>query len=183
MKSVINWIVNFAKNNVIVTIIIVAIIAYILYVAISNYIQKRRARDNYKAAVDQAQDALNQLADQGVTPSYAQAQYTTWGNALEKAFSGCGAGWGDIVKPTLEQIKNDADVFALIQAYGVREIDECGWGTFEGDLGATIGYKFSGFRFCDCIPLPVVGTCTCDKCGCLESINDILKSKNVQFKF
>jgi len=62
----------------------------------------------------------------------------------------------------------------------VRKIDECGWGTFEGDLAATIGYKFSGYRFCDCIPL---FTCNGENCGSVTEINKLLKSKGIVFQF
>lgn len=168
------------KNNPIISIIVIGTVSYILYRIISGWIKKANARSNYKAAVDQSQKALKDLADQGVKPSYAQAQYSTWANAIEQGFSGCGTGWSTVLKPTLDKMQNDADVFALIQNYGVRSIDECGWGTFEGDLGATIGYKFSGYRFCDCIPL---WSCNCDTCGCVDSINKILKSKKIVFQF
>lgn len=183
----INWIKNFAKNHTVlfvITLIIIAILLYMLFfVAIPGYIRKKKARNNYNAAVNQSQDALNQLATQGVKPSYAQAQYSTWANSIEQALSGCGTGWASVIKPTLQEMKNDADVFALIQAYGVRTIEECGWGSFEGDLGATIGYKFSGWQFCSCNPIPFVGNCNCDTCGCIETINKILKSKSISFQF
>lgn len=168
------------KSNPIISIILIGIIVYILYRIISGWIKKARAKSNYTAAVDQSQKALTDLAAQGIKPSYSQAEYSTWANAIEQGFSGCGTGWSTVLKPTLDKLKNEADLFALIQNYGVRSIDECGWGTFEGDLGATIGYKFSGYRFCDCIPLI---SCNCDACGCLDSINKILSSKKIVFQF
>jgi len=160
------------------TIIILAILAYIIYKIIDGQIKKAKARKNYNATVNQSQDALNQLADQGVKPSYGQAQYSSWADAIQKGFEGCGGGWSSILKPTLQAMKNDADVYALIQNYGVRTFDECGWGSFEGDLAAAIGYKFSGFRFCDAWLNP-----TCEKCGCVSEINKILKSKGIVFQF
>ncbi len=171
---------NLIVKYPIITIIILLILAYVIYRIIVGIIRKAQAKGNYNAAVNQSQDALNQLSQQGVKPSYAQAQYSTWANAIEQGFSGCGSGWGSVLKPTLEELKNEADVFALIQAYAVRTIDECGWGSFEGDLGATIGYKFSGYSFCSCIPLI---NCNCGSCGCIDAINGILKSKGIQFKF
>lgn len=172
------WILNFFKEKPLVAFIILAAIIFILYKVISGWIAKAKAKGNYTAAVNQSQTALTQLATKGVTPSYAQSQYSTWADAIEQGFSGCGTGWSSVLQPTLNQMKNDADVFALIQAYGVRDIDECGWGSFQGDLGATIGYKFSGFRFCDQWYNP-----TCDACGCVGTINQILKSKSIVFQF
>lgn len=173
-----NFIVTFWKEKPILFLIVVAIIIFVLYKVISGAIRKAKAKSNYNATVNEAQTGLTQLAAQGVTPSYGEAQYSTWANAIEQGFSGCGAGWSAVLKPTLLEMKNDADVYALIQKYGVRTIDECGWGTFEGDLGATIGYKFSGFRFCDAWFNP-----TCEKCGCVSEINKILKSKGIVFQF
>lgn len=175
-----NWIINIIKKYPIISAIIILILAYVLYKIISGAVRKAKARSNYNAAVNQSQDALNQLAVKGVKPSYAQSQYSTWADAIEQGFTGCGTGWDSVLKPTLDKLQNEADIFALIQAYKVRTIDECGWGTFEGDLGATIGYKFSGYHFCQCIPL---WSCNCDSCGCVDAINKILKSKGIVFQF
>lgn len=170
------------KSTIWQIIIILLLIAavYILWRIISGALRKAKAKKNYNATVNQSQSALNQLADQGVKPSFAQAQYSAWADSLANGFSGCGAGWQAVAKPVFSALKNDADVYALIQNYGVREIDECGWGSFEGDLNATVAYKFSGYTFCDCIPL---FNCGCEKCGCVTEINKILKSNGIVFQF
>lgn len=131
----------------IVIIIVIVIIAYLLYRWIRNIINSR----NYNAAVNQSQTALNQLSQQGINPSYPQAQYTTWGNNLQGAFEGCSAAGSSVsfwetVEPIFKAMKNDADIYALIKGYGVRTIDKCGLltGNFEGDLSATLSEKFSG---------------------------------------
>lgn len=175
-----NVIAKFWKERPILFLIVAAIVIYFLYKWISGIIAKQQARNNYNATVNQTQDALNQLGQQGVKPSFGQAQYSTWADELQQAFSGCGNGWTSQVKPIFEAMKNDADIYALIQNYGVRKFDECGWGTFEGDLGAAIGYKFSGYRFCDCIPFI---SCTAENCGSKSEINKILKSKSIVFQF
>lgn len=131
----------------IVIVIVIIILAYLIY----RWVKTKASSGNYNAAVNQSQTALNQLATQGVTPSYGQAQYTGYANALQEAFSGCSAVWNsDSFQEKVEQVfsafKNDADVYALISAYGVRTIDKCGafTGDFTGDLSATLAYKFSG---------------------------------------
>lgn len=133
----------------IVIIIIIILIVYFAYRFISN----RLAASNYNAAVNQSQTALNQLSQQGIKPSYAQAQYTTWANNLQGVFQGCSAAgssasFWETVEPIFKAMKNDADVYALITAYGVRTIDKCGLftGNFEGDLSATLSEKFSGIE-------------------------------------
>lgn len=155
---------------------IIILIAFILY-QIYKWIKAKAEAGNYNAAVSQSQTALNQLAQQGVTPSYGQAQYTTWANSLESLFQGCtlandsASGW-----PALSEIfnnmKNDADIYALIKAYGVRTTDRCGlWnGDNSSDLSATITDHFSGaeaFLIRHSI----------------SDINDILKKNGLTFTF
>lgn len=131
----------------IVIVIVILIVIYFIY----RWVKNKANEGNYNAAVNQSTTALNQLAQQGVTPSYGQGQYTGYANALQQAFDGCSAVWdSDSFQAKLEEVfnamKNDADVYALIAAYGVRTIDKCGafTGDFNGDLSATLGYKFSG---------------------------------------
>lgn len=169
------------KVLVILAAIILIYIAYRVFSGIiSGIIRKQKAKANYNATVNQSQDALNQLAEQGVKPSFAQAQYSGWADSLQNGFNGCGSGWASVAKPIFSALKNDADVFALIQNYGIREIEECGWGSFNGDLNATVAYKFSGWSFCNCIPL---WSCNCENCGCVDEINKILKSNSIVFQF
>lgn len=175
-----SFIKNFINKNPVIAIIIAGVLIYLIIVWISGWIKKQKAKKNYNVTLGQAQDALNQLATQGIKPSYSQVQYSNWADSLEQAFSGCGAGWLSVGKGIFNNMKNEADVHALIQNYKIREIEECGWGSFEGDLGATIGYKFSGWRFCDCVPL---WNCDCENCGCVNEINKILESKGIVFRF
>lgn len=123
----------------------------LLYFFVWKPIKAKLSSGNYQAAVNQSQTALNQLAQQGVKPSYGEAQYTSYANSLTSVFDGCtGAKDSDsfwmIVEPVFEAMKNDADVYALIKAYGVRTFDKCGvfTGDFTGDLAASLGEKFSG---------------------------------------
>jgi hypothetical protein len=69
-------------------------------------------------------------------------------------------------------MKNDADIHALITAYGERTVDKCGVGTgdFKGDLPSTLAYKYSGAE----------GSVTGSS---IAMINSILKSNGLTFKF
>lgn len=164
----INWFKNLPLWFQIAIIIVIVIILYSIY----RYLKKKAEASNYNAAVSQSQTALTQLANKGIHPSYAQAEYTSMANDLQQAFTGCGAAYQTIVAPIFQKMKNDADIYALIANYGVRDIPECGWGTFNGDLSATIGHKFSGLLFCS-HPLPGQ-----DSCGSVKEINKILSDKS-----
>lgn len=152
-------------------IIIGAIVLFILYKAYRIWKDAKDAK-NYNAAVNQSQTAINQLAQQGILPSYGQAQYTTLTNTIQQALDGCGAGFDETLKPAFEKMKNDADIYALIKAYGVRTIDKCGLfnGDLNGDLSATLAYKFSGLEdyMID---------------GSIEKINKILSGNGLTFQF
>lgn len=157
----------------IVIIVAIIILAYLLYRWIRGMIRASK----YNAAVNQSNTALNQLAQQGINPSYAQAQYTSWANNLEGAFEGCSAAgsassFWETLEPIFKAMKNDADIYALISNYGVRTIDKCGLltGDFEGDLAATLSEKFSGLEGV------VIGYNTSD-------INKILKANGLTFTF
>ena len=170
-----NWLLQLWREKPLLVIIVIAILGYIIYKWITGAIKKSNAAANYNATVNQSQTAITQLAQQGITPSYAQAQFSAMATALEKAFTGCGTGYDSVLVPTFKQIKNEADIYALIQNYGVREIDECGWGTFNGDLAATLTYKLTGFTLCP----PNDLLCT----GSISGINKILKDNGLLFQF
>lgn len=153
--------------------VILAIIIYIVYRKIKNAIDAK----NYRATVAASQTALNQLAKQGIKPSLSQAQFLALANSLQENFQGCAAVFaaGDfwkIIKKTFEGLSNEADIYSLIKAYGIRTVDKCGYltGDFEGDLSATLAHKMSGWEG--------------SKIGhSILDVNDILKSKSIIFKF
>lgn len=152
----------------IVIVIIVILIAYRLYRWLMNTLDER----NFNKAVLQSKSQLDALSKQGIFPSYAQADYTIMANGLQQALDGCGAGFDEKLKPTFQKMKNDADIYRLIEAYDVRKVDKCGLltGDFTGDLAATLTYKFSGLE-----DYMIDGSVT--------KINDILKSNGLTFSF
>ena len=155
--------------------ILFLIVIYVVYEKWSAAQAAKKSAANYNAAVGQTQQALDQLASVGTHPSYGQADYTGMANALAATFSGCGMDWEGIVIPTFQKMKNDADVYALIQNYGVQTIKECGWGSFTGDLSATLGYKTSGV-----ILNPSINPFTTYT---LKQINDVLTQNGLTYAF
>lgn len=154
-------------------VVVLAIIAYQIFL----YFKRKAESGNYNAAVNQSQTALIQLEQQGIKPSYGQAQYTAWANTLAIQFEGCNAAgsaaaFWDALTPIFQSMKNDADVYALIKAYNVRTFDKCGLftGDFTGDLSASLSEKFSGLE----------GSLIRKSIG---DINDILQKNGVGFKF
>lgn len=147
--------------------------AAVIFAGWKTYKWLKRKQDTKGSTTDvnQSQSTLNTLGNQGIKMTYPPVQYTTWANTMQQAMDGCGPGWATQL-PIWTGMKNDADVHALIVAYGTRTVDKCGvfTGDFTGDLAATLAYKFSG----------VEGSVFS---GSLSDINSILKKNGVTFKF
>jgi len=74
-----SWFLKIDRWLQIVIIIAIVLIVYFTY----RWIKNRQNASNYNAAVNQSNTALQQLANQGIKPSYGQAQYTSWANNLQ----------------------------------------------------------------------------------------------------
>lgn len=169
----INWFKGLPLWLQIVILVGIGFLVYQVYIFIKTKVQS----GNYKAAIDQSQIALNQLANQGVKPSYGQAEYTTSANSLQQVLQGCtiqgasNAGWS-IIEGVFSKMKNDADIYALIKAYGIRTTDRCGLfnGDLTADLSTTLTDHFSGSEqfFIK---------------RSISDINDILKKNSIVFTF
>lgn len=129
---------------------------------------------------------LNNLARNGIKPSYAKSQYNAWADSIQKQFSGCDwnnnafdmsdplFGWagsfsgsGKVLVKILENLKNDADFAALNEAYGIRTYDQCGIWPFATD--------FTGNLFQAVID-------ELDN-GEINAINKRLAKKGIKYKF
>lgn len=163
-----NWFLKLDRWLQIVLVALFLLLAWGIYTWIRNWINER----NFDRAVNQSRDELKNLAQQGIYPTYADADYSIMANTIEQALDGCGAGFDETLAPAFEKMRNDADVYKLIEAYDVRKVDKCGilTGDFNGDLAATLTYKFSG-----------VEDYLID--GSLEKINAILKNNGLTVTF
>lgn len=148
----------------IVIIIIIAIIAFITYKLFKKYFSETGASD--REDVKDAQSDLNDLKKNGIIPSYNQSQYSNWANTLKTSFDGCGT-QNDAWQRIFNQMKNDADVLALIATYGVRTYDGCNW---EGDFNDKTGTLSAGLQ---------------DELssGELGKLNKLLSDKNIKHQF
>lgn len=162
------WFLKLDRWLQIVIVVFLALLAWGIYTWIRNWIAER----DFNKAVKQSKDALKNLADQGIYPTYSPAEFTIMANTLQQALDGCGAGFDETLAPAFGKMRNDADIYKLIESYDVRKVDKCGLftGDFTGDLGATLTYKFSGLEdyLID---------------GSLEKINTILKNNGLKFTF
>lgn len=130
-----------------------------VYHLISNAIDKAQKGQ----ALKDVKSDLNNLMLQGIFPSYNDSQYKTWADGMEACYQGWGTCTGDTI---FVNMKNDADVLKLIEAFGVRTISSGRWNPapdFTGDLPAVLRDELTGTD--------------------IESINNALGDKKIKFRF
>lgn len=156
---------SWARGIIIVlVIIIILLIVWKLYKKFFG--QGASEQWSMEEDVRDSQRDLNDEIKKGNKPSYGQAQYSSWADSLNKAFSGCGTSFG-AVKRIMEQMKNKSDVLALNATYGARKHDDCNWQFNFGDVEATLGGALS-----DELSNKEV-----------EEINSMFKTKNISFRY
>jgi len=85
---------------------------------------------------NEVKDDLVVLSGQGVKPSYKDSQYATWASQLFSAFEGYQSDESAVYR-VFVNMKNDADVLKLINAYGIREVSS-GKGNPEPNFKGTL---------------------------------------------
>jgi len=151
-----------------VIIVLLALIVFLIVWKLYKKFFGKDASEQWSAEEDvrDTQSDLNTLIQQGVKPSYQQGQYSQWADSIKTAFNGCGTTYSTIER-IFNQMKNKADIMALSATFGVRKWDGCNW---EGDFGDTEG--------------TLAGGLTNElSSGEVEKLNNILKSKNINYTF
>lgn len=137
-----------------VKVIAVAGIALLGYSLYRTYKRKQDEKDASQAAQNAASE-LATLANQGITPSYTDSQYSSFVNVLVQAMTGCGTD-EDQVYDVFRKMHNDADIRKLIIAFGVQYYEPCVWTSpvsyaiwqandhaYGGDLATWLGYDLT----------------------------------------
>lgn len=158
----------------VVNVVVVGGTAFIGY-KIYQGIKKRQMIERADQAARQAGTDLQVLAQRGIYPSYNVSQYEIFSQELAVAMAGCGTD-NELIESVMRAMKNDADVLKLIQVFGVRAYEPCFytnpidhatwvWNNeaFPGSLGVWFAWDLSD--------------------GDISDINDILKSRGIQFRF
>lgn len=109
----------------------------------------------------QAGDELNDLKKQGVLPSYPDSQFAVWSEKLAYALS-----WNTDEKAVysiMGFMKNQADVLKLVQVFGSREVEGFPFIFQKATLSEAIIQSMNSTE--------------------ISKVNDILKSKKINFIF
>ena len=107
---------------------------YFIKKAIDRLIESRDERELERAEKDELQN----LAQQGVTPTLSDANALSLSNVIESSLSGCELTGTEkeVVDQIVSLLNNQADWIKLQQKFGTRMIDNCGYGT--GDTSYTL---------------------------------------------
>ena len=140
----------------------------ILYLT-GNYIvrsiRQKKEEALYLAEADAASRRIQELQNSGITPTFPDSAYQGWANQILAAITDCGTD-EDTIYRIFENMKNEADLQKLITAFGVREFKGCFSAYFakeKGSLSYALNYELSNSE--------------------LSKVNNILKSKNINYRF
>ncbi len=128
------------------------------YKFVQSYIENKDARKEGK----EIEKELKDLKQQGTVPTLSDSQISIMANQLHTAFDGTGTDEVAVYR-VFSQVKNEADVLALIKSYGIRKIGGSLTSDFEGTLPQTM-------------------TSELDQ-GEISIVNGYLKRNNVQYSF
>ncbi len=132
----------------------------------------RRFRDKAKEeaadkisqqTLDTANSTLDNLKKSGVQPTYPESQYQAWADAAYACYNG----WGTCETDTIfVNLKNDADMYALIKAFGIRTISSGKWNPtpdFRGNFPAVVRDELNDWQ--------------------VQEVNKVLAKNGLTFKF
>ena len=136
--------------------------SYLTYRVLDKLLKKKPDDLQEPAA---AQTELARLAQMGIYPTHSNAEFESYSNAIVQAVWDCGTD-EDAITNVIEQMNNEADIYALIAVYGVRAYKGCfeGWFTLvERSLTGTLSSELDASEKSD--------------------INDILAQRGIAFRF
>ncbi len=138
------------------TVAVIALGSLVLLgIAIRNAIKTAKEgsgdRKDDKEVERATNDALNTLQNQGINPTLNDADAISLARTIETGLAGCELSGTElsIIDQIKSKVNNQADWFKLQQVFGVRSIDNCGWGTGETnyDLKTLLLEQLDGFTW------------------------------------
>jgi hypothetical protein len=150
----------------------------ITYIFVNQIIKKLRLDAEKKKAEEslkQFRAELQQQIDAGVVPSYQKSVYDGYADALVIQFSGCDPGVAsstlNLLTPSayklytiILELNNDRDFLELVDSFGTRTYDACGWWTGEVENVTLYGAVADELTQ-----------------GEITTLNDTLRSRNINY--
>jgi hypothetical protein len=152
-----------------------AYVSYKIYRGFKDAIEKGKSQKSIK---DVGKERAV-LEEQGQKATYSDSQYQGWATALLDQFAGCDFSApmpifpglnlsysGQKIYSILNGFKNNVDFLKLVEAWGIRTYDDCGWGS--GDVTNVNLYQAVANELGN---------------GEIETLNKLLKSKSITYSF
>lgn len=107
----------------------VGLIGYRIYKGISD---SNKLQDSNDVA-NSAEDEYKKLLNQGQKLSFPESNYISASNAIKNGLDGCETYFGEEEAKfaVMNVVKKPIDWFFLVNTFGSKMIDDCGWGTGE----------------------------------------------------
>lgn len=118
--------------------IIVIVVLILLFIWLRNFLSLRKSEKNSREEVTANENRLQQLNNQGVLPTINRADFESMANAIQQAADGCDP-WGQgaqVIMQRIYSLQNEADYRSLVDAFGIRTWDACGYWT--GDVTGSL---------------------------------------------
>jgi len=128
----------------VIAVAIIGGIGYIAYKFLKAPGKIKEGQGN-RQEENSANKDLDKLISAGKGPTLSKTQYLQYANQLQSAMDGYGTDNGAILK-IFANVKNEADVLAIITAYGIRKISSGTWNpepNYEGTLGGALSSEQS----------------------------------------
>lgn len=143
--------------------------------------RKREEQGKARQTVREQKSEISDLQRKGLKASYAESQYKSWADRLQKQYDGADmkqnvfdydipvlgqwSGSGKVTAQIVGQLKNNLDFLKLSDAWGVRTYDQAGWftGDFTGTLAQAVNDELDN--------------------GEVNALNNILKKNGISYRF
>jgi hypothetical protein len=134
MKEFWNGLPTWAKGIVgVVSVLAIGGVGFAIYRGVKNAIERGREGKADKDFKEETNQELNQLAQQGVQPTMSDSTALSLSAFVQERLGGFEYSGTEkqVVNEILAKVNNQADWLKLQNTFGVRPIDNDGWGTGE----------------------------------------------------
>jgi len=132
MKEFWSGLPTWAKGVVgVVSVLAIGGIGFAIYKGVKNAIERGREGREDKDLKQETSQELNQLAQQGIQPTMSDSAALSLSAFVQEALGGFELSGTEkqVVNEILAKVNNQADWLKLQNVFGVRPIDNDGWGT------------------------------------------------------
>lgn len=121
-----------------IIILVILVVVFLILRELKKFIELRKSQAGARSEVNQNESRMTQLSQQGIVPTISRVDAEGMANAIQEAADGCdpsGQGAQQIMA-RIYALQNEADWRQLVDAFGIRTWDNCGY--FTGDVTGSL---------------------------------------------